>query len=186
MNPTLSLLRVSALSLALLSSSVVVADTGAGASAGAAQATAITGRYTSAATDAEKKVRQKSVDATVKEFPENVQPIAADKLDVKTHIPSWIEIKQAGGKVTFHFEGRQPEVCPLSGSAKGKDPEGNDATFEARASGDTLVQTITTEEGKRVNTIKVQPDGSLKLSVELSSIKFKTPIRYTLSFAKSK
>ena len=51
---------------------------------------------------------------------------------------------------------------------------------------DTLVQTITTEEGKRVNTIKVQPDGSLKLSVELSSIKFKTPIRYTLSFAKGK
>lgn len=186
MNPTLSLFRVSALSLALLSSSVVVADSGAGASAGAAQAAAFNGRYTSAATDAEKKARKKVVEATVKGFPEAFQTLAAERLELKTHIPSWIEIKQAGSKVTFHFEGRPAEVCTLGGSVKGKDPEGKDATFEARSSGDTLVQSVTTEDGKRVNTIKVLPDGSLKLAVELSSVNFKTPIRYTLSFAKAK
>ncbi|MEY4514538.1 MAG: hypothetical protein RLZZ450_6660 [Pseudomonadota bacterium] len=186
MNPTLSLLRVSALSFALLSSSVVVADTGAAAKPGAAQATGFSGKFTAAATDAEKKARQKSVDTTVNEFPDNVKPIAKDKLEIKTKIPAWVDIKQAGGKVTFHFDGRKPEECPLAGSSKGKDPDGNDASFEARLSGDTLVQTITTEEGKRVNTFKLQSDGSVKLSVELTSVKFKTPIAYTLSYAKGK
>ena len=186
MNPTLSLLRVSALSLALLSSSVVVADTGAAPKAGATQAAGIGGKYTVAATEAEKAGRQKSVDTTVNEFPDNVKPVAKDKLEIKTKIPGWVDIKQAGGKVTFHFDGRKPEECPLTGSSKGKDPDGNDASFEARLSGDTLVQTITTEEGKRVNTFKLQADGSVKLSVELTSIKFKTPIKYTLSYGKGK
>jgi hypothetical protein len=186
MNPTLSLLRVSALSVALLSSSVVVAETGAGDKPSTAQATAFSGKYTTAATDAEKKARQRSVDTTVNEFPENVKPIAKDRLEIKTKIPGWIDVKQAAGKVTFHFDGRKPEECPLAGSAKGKDPEGNDASFEARLSGDTLVQTITTEEGKRVNTFKREADGSVKLSVELTSIKFKTPIKYTLSYVKAK
>lgn len=186
MNPTLSLLRVSALSLALFSSSVVVADTGGAAKPGAAQATGFSGKFTVAATDAEKKARQKSVDATVNEFPDDVKPVAKEKLELKTKIPGWVDIKQAAGKVTFHFDGRKPEECPLAGSAKGKDPEGNDATFEARLTGDTLVQTIATAEGKRVNTFKLQSDGSVKLSVELSSVKFKTPITYTLSYTKGK
>jgi hypothetical protein len=86
--------------------------------------------------------------------------------------------------VTVHFEGREPETCPLGGSAKGKDPEGNDAEFTVKVSGDKLVQTVTTDEGKRTNTFKREADGSFKLSVELISKKFETPIRYTLSYHK--
>lgn len=65
-----------------------------------------------------------------------------------------------------------------------EDPEGNDAEFAAKLVGDKLVQTVTTDEGKRTNTFTRAPDGSLQVSVELTSKKFETPSRYTLGYAK--
>lgn len=186
MNPTLSLLRVSTLSIALLSASIVVAEAGEPAGAGSVAATSFEGRYQSAPTEAEKAARQKSVDTTVDEFFAITRPIARRRLEAMTRIPAWLKVKQTSDKVTVEFEGRKAETCPLEGSAKGKDPEGNDAEFAARIQGDKLVQTITTEEGKRTNTIKRQADGSLKVTVEIESKKFETPIRYTLSYASSK
>jgi len=141
------------------------------------------GRFTSVATEAEKQVRQKSVEKAISEISFVLRSFGRKRVEAKTHIPSWVEIKQTGpNTVTFHFEGRSPEPCPLSGSTKGKDPDGKEAEFAARWDGASLIQTVTTEDGKRTNVFKPQADGSLKLSVELKSDRFETPIRYTLSY----
>ncbi|MDB4988799.1 MAG: hypothetical protein JWN04_3977 [Myxococcaceae bacterium] len=186
MNPTSSLLRICALALSLLASTVAVAvaDGGEGASAGSVEPSSFSGKYTAAPTDSEKTARQKSVDTTVGEFNFITRSIARKRIEAMTRISSWIQLKQSGGKVTVHFEGRQPETCPIDGVAKGKDLEGNDAEFAAKLSGDKLVTTVTTDEGKRTNTFKLQADGSLKVTIEIASKKFETPVRYTLSYAK--
>lgn len=144
------------------------------------------GRFTAAVSEAEKQVRQKSVDQAASEVFFALRSVGRKRIEAKTHIPAWVEIKQtAPGTVTFHFEGRAPEPCPLSGSTKGKDPDGKDAEFTARWDGASLVQTVATEDGKRTNVFKPQADGSMKLSVELRSERFETPIRYTLSYKPS-
>ena len=155
-----------------------------GTSAAATDAPVFSGSYKVAASEAEKAVRQKSVDTTVSEFFALTRPIARGRIEKKTHIAEWVTIKQSAANVVIQFEGRGVETCPFSGSSKGKDPEGNDAEFAAHLSGGKLIQTVTTDEGKRTNTFVREPDGSLKLIVELRSTKFKTPVRYTLSYAK--
>jgi hypothetical protein len=145
------------------------------------------GRFTAVVSEAEKKVRQKSVDQAVSEVSYLLRAIGRKRIEAKTHIPAWVEIKQgAPGTVTFHFEGRAPEPCSLNGSTKGKDPEGKDAEFAARWDGKNLIQTVATEDGKRTNVLEPQADGSLKLRVELRSTRFETPIRYTLSYKRAK
>jgi hypothetical protein len=188
MTHRLPLLRASLLSVSLLVSSVAVvsAEAGEGAASGSAATPAISGRFTLAATEAEKQARQKSVDKTVDEFFVVTRPIARKKLEAKSRVSSWVDIKQVGNKVTVHVEGREPWTCAIDGTAKGKDTDGEATELTAKWQGDKLVQSVATSEGKRVNTFKLAPDGSLKLTVELTSEKFETPIRYTLSYAPSK
>jgi hypothetical protein len=150
----------------------------------AAAAPKLSGAYKLAASDAEKQARDKAVDKTVSEFFALTRPIARSKIEKKTHLAEWVTLEPGPSNVVIQFEGRDVETCPLKGTRKGKDPEGNDAEFAAHWDGDRLIQTVTTEEGKRTNTFVQQPDGSLKLTVELRSKKFETPVRYTLSYAK--
>lgn len=185
MTNTRSFLHASLLGLTLLIAPQQLAFADAdGAGASAADAPIFSGSYKVAASEAEKATRQKSVDTTVSEFFALTRPIARGRIEKKTHIAEWVTIKQSPTNVVIQFEGRGLETCPFSGSTKGKDPEGNDAEFAAHWQGGKLVQTVTTEEGKRTNTFTLQPDGSLKLHVELRSTKFKTPVQYTLSYAK--
>lgn len=179
-------LHASLLSLTLLTTHqhAALADAGDGAGESAADAPLYSGSYKVAATEAEKAARQKSVDATVSEFFALTRPIARGRIEKKTHISDWVTIKQNTSNVVIQFEGRGVETCPFKGSSKGKDPEGNEAEFAAEWQGSKLVQTVKTEEGKRTNTFALQADGSLKLSVELRSTKFKTPVHYTVSYAK--
>lgn len=186
MTHTRTFFHASLLSLTLLMTHqpAAWADAGHGASASATDTPVFSGAYKVAASEAEKAVRQKSVDTTVAEFFALTRPIARGRIEKKTHIAEWVTIKQSPTNVVIQFEGRGLETCPFSGSVDGKDPDGNDAKFAAQWQGGKLVQTVTTDEGKRTNTFALQPDGSLKLTVELRSTKFKTPVRYTLSYAK--
>jgi hypothetical protein len=145
------------------------------------------GRFSAAVSEAEKQVRQKSVDQAVSEVTFVLRAIGRKRIEAKTHIPAWVEVKPSGtGSIIFHFEGRAPEPCPLNGTTKGKDPEGKDAEFAARWDGEKLIQTVQTEDGKRTNVLEPQPNGALKLHVELRSTRFETPIRYTLSYKPAK
>ncbi|MFM2416588.1 MAG: hypothetical protein RL385_1311 [Pseudomonadota bacterium] len=179
-------LNASMLSLCLLITTLqgARADANDGASPSAAAASTLTGEYKVAASESEKQARQKSVDKTVSEFFALTRPLARSKIEKKTHIAEWVSVKPGTSNVVIHFEGRGEETCPLKGTSKGKDPEGNDAEFAAHWDGEKLIQTVTTEEGKRTNTFTPQPDGTLKVLVELRSKKFETPVRYALSYAK--
>jgi len=189
------LLRVSTLGLSLLLAATSVAQDGGAKppATNSAQATPaakaespLLGKFTSAVTEPEKQVRQKSVDQAVSEIFFALRGMGRKRVEAKTHIPAWVEIKQSGQTVTFHFEGRQPEPCPLQGSTKGKDPDGKEAEFSARQEGQKLIQTVKTEDGQRTNVFVPQADGSMKLNVELKSERFKTPIRYTISYKRQK
>jgi hypothetical protein len=186
MTKTTPLVYASLLSLSLLLGShhAAHADARDSENPAAAAEPKLSGAYKVAASESEKQARQKSVDKTVSEFFALTRPIARSKIEKKTHIAEWVTLKQGPSKVEIQFEGRDVETCPLKGSTKGKDPEGNDAEFAAHWDGDKLIQTVTTEEGKRTNTFVQQSDGTLKVTVELRSKKFETPVKYTLSYAK--
>lgn len=143
------------------------------------------GRFKSVATEPEKKARQAMVDQAVGEFFFATRSLARKRIEAKTRIPAWLELKQSGQQVTVHFEGRYAETCPVGGTGTGKDPEDNPTQLTLRWDGANLVQTVTTEEGKRTNVFMPQPNGSMKVKVELRSSKFKTVIQYTLSYARS-
>jgi hypothetical protein len=179
MNHISKALQVSLLSLLSL---VVCA---AALAADDSSAASLDGSYKSAASAAQKEARQQSVDKTVSEFFFVTRGVARKRLEAKTKIAETVSIKRSKSEVSIHFEGRDVEVCPLSGHSKGKDPEGKETELAARLQGDTLVQTVTTDEGQRTNTFKPQADGSLQLTVELTSKKFETPIRYTVTYRKA-
>ncbi|HEX5656289.1 MAG TPA: hypothetical protein VFX59_03800 [Polyangiales bacterium] len=168
----------------LLDGALAHADASGSQDAAGAE-TLFAGRFKYAGKSTEDEVRKKSVEKAVSEFFALTRPIARKRLEAKTHIPEWIELKQKADVVVVQTEGRAAEPSSLKGATKGKDPDGNDAEFTARWDGDKLVQTVTTEEGKRTNTFAPQADGSVKLSVELRSEKFETPIRYTLTYRRN-
>lgn len=197
MNRQPTLLRASILSLSLSIAAGVSAEATsspekpkAAAPAKAApakadkSASAFQGKFKWTGNKDEKKTVSKAVDNILYSFDENIRMMAKEKLDLKTHIPEWIDIKNKGGKITIHAEGRFPEVYSLSGPTDGKDPDGNPAELRLAKDGEKYIQTVTTSEGKRVNTYTVKPDG-LVVNGELHSPRFPAPIKYTLTYTKS-
>ena len=174
--------------LSLLGAARAVADKGDGGATAqpGSKAQELRGKFTHGEAAAENAVRQKAVEQAVSEVVPETRALARKMLEAKTRIAAWVEITPDSHNVTVHMEGREAEVCPLLGARKGKDPQGRAAEFSARWDGRSLVQTITNDEGKRTNTFAPQSDGSLLLSVEISSSKFKTPIRYKLTYRADK
>ena len=194
MNRQRSLLRASILSLSLSVAAGVSAEAtsspakpkaAAAAKPTAEKSASIAGKYKFGDAKAEKSARQKAVDTVLYSFDESIRMVAQEKLEAKTHVPLWIDIKVKGSKTTIHAEGRNPEVYSLEGPTDGKDPDGNPAELRLAKEGNSYVQTVTTSEGKRVNTYFPQADGSLKVNCELHSPRFPAPIKYTLTYTKA-
>ena len=189
-----SLLRASILSVSLSVAAGVSAEaptTGkpkAAASAKPAEKSGIPvqGKFKWSGAKGEKAAIRKQIDDILYTLEENIRVMAEERLSKKLHIPEWVDIKQKGGKITIHAEGRGPEVYSLEGPTDGLDPEGNPAELRlTKGANNSFTQQITTAEGKRVNIYFPQADGSLKVDCELSGPRLAKPVKYTLTYSKA-
>lgn len=144
----------------------------------------LSGRYVYAGAKSEKKAISDMIDEILYTLEDSIRMTAQERLQMKTRVSDWVSIKQTGSKVVVHFEGREPDVMSFDGPTSGMDPEGNPAELKLSRSGDSLVHTITTAEGTRINTLKPQSDGSLLVAVELRSPRLQKPLRWSLTYKK--
>jgi hypothetical protein len=195
MNRQHSLLRASILSLSLLTAAGAAAEASstsekekpkaaASEKGKSDKAAVVQGKYKYAGPKSEKEVIKKQVDDIVWKADESIRMMAQESLNKKTHIPEWVDVKQSGTKVTIHAEGRKVEVHSTEKTTDGMDPDGNPSQLQLKKDGNVLTQTVTTAEGARINKFTPQPDGSLKLDVEIQSPRLPTPIKYSLTYKK--
>lgn len=195
MNAHNSLLSACLISLSLLAGAPASAEPGATDKAAAKPAAAeaksdalskLPGKYKYAGPKEEKQKISDMIDKILFTLDDSMRMPAKERLEFKTHVAEWVDIKQSGSKYTIHHEGRKPDVLSLEGPTSGMDPEGNPAELRLTQEGGKLIHQIKTAEGTRLITYIPQSDGSLKLNVELSSARLATPMKWSLTYRKGK
>ena len=115
------------------------------------------------------------------------KPIARSRLK-KTNEPyQQLTLAQTGSEVTITADDRKPVVTPLSGtSIKWTREDGEIFDVSTQWKGDKLEQTFKAEDGQRVNTFTLSPDGNvLTMDVTVSSPRLSRPLFYELVFRKT-
>lgn len=115
------------------------------------------------------------------------RPIARGRLK-KTNQPyQQVVIEQTSSEVTTTIDNRKPITTPLTGTPIQWTREDGE-TFDVSTQWDngTLKQTFKAEDGQRVNSFTLSPDGSvLTLDVTVTSSKLSRPLLYKLVFRKT-
>lgn len=71
---------------------------------------------------------------------------------------------------------------PIDGTVTSWQGEGDPVKTRISRRGDTVVLSLQTESGKRVNTFKFKPDGTMTLSVSLASDSMDKPVSWTIPY----
>lgn len=124
-----------------------------------------------------------AIDAAVEKMNFIKRPIARGRL-AKTNAPyELIRIQMDAADVEITYDNRKPLRVPLDGPPiKWTRDDGEVFDVSVRVAGGGLVQTYQAEDGKRVNSFQVGPDGRLHLKVEVSSPQLPQPMRYELVY----
>ncbi len=115
------------------------------------------------------------------------KPIARSRLK-KTNQPyQQLMIAQTRSEVTITADNRKPVVTPLGGTPiKWMREDGEIFDVSTRWEDDKLEQTFKAEDGQRVNTFTLSPDGNvLTMDVRVTSPRLSRPLFYTLVFRKA-
>lgn len=146
---------------------------------------ALLGRYVIVPGGAGAQERQKAIDKATEEFFFAIRPIVRAKLEKVTRVVNWVDVQVDNAVTVVQFEGRAPIRAVKDGpSGTWKDPEGKEYKVRHFTKGGTFTQTITGEEGERINTFKVDTNGDLVLGIEIKSERLTNPMRYNLRYKK--
>lgn len=157
------------------------------AAAGKASTASLSGTFErdAAASDDVKK----AIDHAVSEMNFVMRPVAHGRLE-KTNQPyQSVEIAIAGPNVSIKTDDRPAIVTPAAGTAiKWKREDGEVFDVSTALKDKTRVdQTFAAEDGKRVNTFTVSPDGkTLTMTVTVSSSKLPRPLTYKQVYKRTK
>jgi hypothetical protein len=125
----------------------------------------------------------KAIETAVAQMNFIKRPIARSRLKKTNPLYQRIEISRTATEVAVRFDAGKPVVMPADGRTvkwTRDDGEQFDVTGMLREQG--LVQTFVAEDGKRVNTFSIDPDGKLVLQVTLTSPQLPTPVSYQLVY----
>ena len=170
--------RASALVLALIATTAVTA----GAQGGTPS---LQGSYTYDASASDNI--KKAIDAAVAKMNFVTRPIARGRL-TKTNQPyQQLEISYTDAQVTIKTDSRAPIVTPANGTPiKWTREDGEKFDVNTRWDKGTLAETFSAEDGQRVNTFSISPDGSvLSMHVTVTSPKLSAPLTYTVKYRRS-
>jgi hypothetical protein len=112
------------------------------------------------------------------------RPIARSRLKKTNSVYQKIAIGRTADEVSIAFDARAPVVSPASGSAvrwRREDGEMFDVT--TTGGNGSLQQTFKAEDGERVNTFTLAPDGNtLTMNVTITSPRLPQPLTYRLRY----
>ncbi|MFP5503687.1 MAG: hypothetical protein ACLGIN_14445 [Candidatus Sericytochromatia bacterium] len=113
-----------------------------------------------------------------------IRGIAHSRLKATNEPYGRITFDLAPKQITITMDDRKPIVTPASGQAiKWKREDGEVFDVSTRWVGESLEQTFSAEDGKRVNRFSLGPDGQkLTMKVTVSSGKLPQPLTYTLVY----
>lgn len=131
----------------------------------------------------------KAIEAAVAEMNFVMRPVAHSRLE-KTNQPyQSVAIALAGNNVSIQTDDRAAIVTSAAGTAikwKREDGEVFNVSTVLKDK-QNVVQTFAAEDGKRVNSFSLSPDGkTLTMNVTITSSKLPKPLTYKLVFNRAK
>jgi len=133
-------------------------------------------------------VRSESIDSAIEQGIADmnfvIRPIARNRLAKTNPRYERIVLSRNDSTVSVQFDARKPIEMPADGHAVPWTREdGSKYEVNAQCSATQLVMHFKAEDGERVNTFALDPDGrSLKLNVKVTSPKLPKPVTYTLAY----
>ena len=116
------------------------------------------------------------------------RPIARSRLKKTNPAYRSIAIATSDGQITVTFDERKPVAMPSGGTTvKWTRDDGEVLDVGATIEATTLKQTFKAEDGQRLNTFVLAPDGrALTLEVTITSEQLPTPLRYSLTYRRTR
>ena len=126
-----------------------------------------------------------AIEAGVAKMSFITRPIARSRLKKANSAHRKVEIARTQDEISVSFDGGTPVRMPADGrTIKWTREDGEVLDVAGNWTGDQLVQTFTAVDGQRINTFRINPEGTeLTLQVELRSPRLPAPIGYVLTFA---
>jgi len=127
-----------------------------------------------------------AIDAAVAKMNFVTRPIARGRLRKANVVHRRVEIAQTAQEISVTFDSYTPVRMPADGrTAKWTRDDGETFDVSASWNGDRLVQTFKGEDGQRINTFGLGPDGvAHTVQVEVTSPRLPAPVRYSLTFTR--
>ena len=123
-----------------------------------------------------------AIDNAVRRMNFVTRPIARGRLRKTNEVYNVIRFNNSATQVSVTIDQRAAIVSPASGAAvKWTREDGEVLDLATRWTNGALEQSFTAEDGKRVNTYTLSPDGNgLSMQVTITSPRLAAPLRYTL------
>lgn len=129
---------------------------------------------------------QKSLDAKATEaaanFPFYAKSIAEGRLKEAMTFCQSYEIDLQADSWSNKCDALPVLTRPIDKSVTTWQGEGDPVKTRINRKGDTVVLSLQTESGKRVNTFKFKPDGTMSLTVSLASDSLEEPVTWTVPY----
>ncbi len=135
----------------------------------------------------EQRARQEAIDRAVSTFFFAVRGLARAKIEDRTRIVPTCKFEFPTGKIRSTVPGHPVATSPDDGTPTSYRVEDDAIVLRQRFDGARLVQSFTADEGgTRMNELTLSADGNiLTMKATVSSPKLKTPIVYTLTYART-
>lgn len=153
-----------------------------GSSAGHEAADAIVGKYRFVGGRADREARDAAIEDVVSEMNVLVRGIARDRLREANPIPGHITLLRKGDALAIAFDQRTYEARLDGASTEVVGITGDKLSYHVELVPKGVRQKFDGDGGGRTNTLEVQGDGRLDVSVEVRSARLPAPLRYRLAF----
>jgi len=114
-----------------------------------------------------------------------VAGVARGRLSKTNPLYHRIEIRNSGSQISVQYDQRKPILMPADGQlVKWTREDGEVFDVSAQIVGTQLTQTYKAQDGQRVNVFSLQPDGTLRLDVTITSPQLPSAVSYTLNYTR--
>lgn len=145
------------------------------------------GSFTFAGGDEERRQVAVAVERAIAEMSFLLRPFARSRLAAGNRVFERLSIRRDGADLVVDRDGSVVR-SPADGSpAAWAAPDGKEYVVRQALGPSGLTQHFTAEDGERLNTLTLSPDGlRLRLAVEVRSARLPSPLAYALEYARER
>lgn len=127
-----------------------------------------------------------AIDRSIADMSFVVRPIARSRISKTNPRYERIALSRTDTTVSVQFDARKPIDMPADGHAvQWQREDGEKLDVSAQWSTTKLLMHFKAEDGERVNTFVLEPDGTLKLEVKITSERLPIPVTYVLAYRRA-